>query len=209
MNSSTGPAALQEGQCPECGSVDRAVEVRSLEVHHNGETRSVSVEQTICRQCGTVSYVGGQISAQQHAVAAALREIDGLLSAEELRGIRCKYGLRQTDLEKILSTGPKTWTRWERGKVPQSKTADKLIRLLAGDPLLMLNFMEDAGIDNPEALAQVNQAVEDAKRAALLRVREDVAPDPMRQESEEYFERVFEGAFQAASELRHSGARAA
>ena len=33
---------------------------------------------------------------------------------------------QQTDSEAKLSTEPKTRTRWERGKVPQSKAADQL-----------------------------------------------------------------------------------
>ncbi|MGA0607973.1 type II TA system antitoxin MqsA family protein [Phenylobacterium sp. VNQ135] len=209
MHSSTERPALQEGQCPECGSADRTVETRLFEVHHSGEVRTISDEQTVCRTCGVVSYVGGQISRHEYAVAAALRDIDGLLSAEELRAIRCKYALRQADLEKMLSTGPKTWTRWERGKVPQSKTADKLIRLLAGDPSLVLRFMQEADVDNPDAFQEVAQAIEDAKKAALHEVREDVLRDRPGQSSDDYLERVFELTFQAAADLRTTGARAA
>ena len=33
---------------------------------------------------------------------------------------------QQTDSEAKLSTEPKAWTQWERGKVPQSKVADRL-----------------------------------------------------------------------------------
>lgn len=209
MNNSADRTALQEGQCPKCGSADRVVESGEFEVQHNGHARRIQDERTVCHSCNAVSYVGSQISSHEYAVAAALRDIDGLLSAEELRAIRCKYGLRQADLEKMLATGPKTWTRWERGKVPQSKTTDKLIRLLARDPSLVLGFMEESGVDNPEALAQVSQAVEDAKRTALLAVREHVSRDPGRTEGEDYLERVFERTFQAASDLRSSGAKAA
>jgi hypothetical protein len=56
-------------------------------------------------------------------------------------------------MEAMLSVGPKTWTRWERGKVPQSKAADTLIRVLAANPEVARRVMEWAGIDSPEALA--------------------------------------------------------
>lgn len=54
-------------------------------------------------------------------------------------------------MEQILSTGPKTWTRWERGKITQTKAADKFIRAIADDPYLARRLMRDAGVEDPEA----------------------------------------------------------
>ena len=107
----------------------------------------------VCNECGIISYVGSQISEHELSVAAAIRDIDGLLSADELRRIRAKYKFKQTDMEKMLSTGEKTWTRWERGKVPQGKAADKLLRIMSRDPKVARRLMEEAEIVNPDALA--------------------------------------------------------
>jgi putative zinc finger/helix-turn-helix YgiT family protein len=174
-DNSTGNTFFAPDRCIECG--DPALEVRVLDfvVDHNGQQRTISDEQTHCRACGNVSYIGAQVSRHELAVAAAVREIDGLLSTDELKAIRAKYCLKQTDLERMLSTGPKTWTRWERGKVPQSKTADKLIRLLAENASLVRQLMRDANVDNDEAWATVAQAEVDAQRAAWLSVQKEVA----------------------------------
>ena len=125
-----------------------------------------------------VSYVGDQISRHELAVAAKIRELDGLLSAEELRRIRLKYALRQTDLEAMLSVGPKTWTRWERGKIPQSKAADTLIRVLAENPEVARRLMEQARVDNPAATAVFAAIDEAARRVAIASLRAEIGDRP-------------------------------
>lgn len=194
-------AVLTDNRCIECG--EAALEVRTVDfvVEYNGKQRTISDEQTCCGACGQVSYVGAQMSRHELAVAAAIREIDGLLSAEELKAIRGKYCLKQTDLEKMLSTGPKTWTRWERGKVPQGKTADKLIRLLAEHPPLVRQLMGEAAVDNPEAWAAVGQAEEDAKRTAWLLHQKEIT-DQVVEGSASELEQAFERGFRAGSEFK-------
>jgi hypothetical protein len=51
-------------------------------VEHGGETRLIQDRQTVCGNCANVSYVGMQVAEHQFAVAAAVRDIDGLLSAD-------------------------------------------------------------------------------------------------------------------------------
>jgi hypothetical protein len=74
----------------------------------------------------------------------------------------------------MLSIGRKTWTRWERGKVPQSKAADTLIRVLADDPEVARRLMERAGIDNSDALEIFVQIDEDTKRLAEASLRAQI-----------------------------------
>lgn len=155
----------------------------------------------VCQDCGHAGYAGSQISEHELAVAAAIREIDGLLSAADLQRIRLKYGFRQTDMERMLSTGSKTWTRWERGKVPQSKAADTLIRLIGDDPDIARRLMEQSGIDNPEAAAVFHQIEENAKhlgrtliRAELRLLRDDA--------SDEFANQLADRAFEAVRDVR-------
>lgn len=157
--------------CVECGQAALAVRVVPFTVVHGNKEAVIQDERTVCGHCGTVSYVGEQASRHELAVAAKIREMDGLLSAEDLRRIRLKYGFRQTDMEAMLSVGPKTWTRWERGKVPQSKAADTLIRVLAADPEVARRLMEWAGIENPEALAIFARIDADMSRLAEANLR--------------------------------------
>jgi len=164
--------------CTVCGNTSLAETIAPFAFSHGGKDYVIDDHQTVCATCGTISYAGEQISRHELAVAAKIRAIDGLLSAEDLRRIRQQYAFRQTDLEAMLSVGPKTWTRWERGKVPQSKAADTLIRVIADDPEVARRLMQRAGIDNPAA-ADVFAAIDEATtRQAEARLRAQIAEGP-------------------------------
>jgi putative zinc finger/helix-turn-helix YgiT family protein len=160
--------------CAECGNATLTERTVPFEFHHGGKSATIEDVQTSCATCGNVSYIGTQISRHELAVAAKIREMDGLLSADELRRVRTKYAFRQTDLEAMLSVGPKTWTRWERGKVPQSKAADTLIRVLAEDPEVARRLMEQSGVDNPAAAAVFASIDEDTRRFAADSLRAEI-----------------------------------
>jgi putative zinc finger/helix-turn-helix YgiT family protein len=130
-----------------------------------------------CSACGTISYRGAQISEHERAVARAIRETHRLLSPEELSRIRAKYRFTESDMESILSTGPKTWTRWEQGKVTQSPATDKLIRAMADDPDLARRFMEQAGVINKDAEAFFDE---------IQRKERQLARDILRAELRDY-----------------------
>jgi putative zinc finger/helix-turn-helix YgiT family protein len=55
----------------------------------------------------------------------------GLLSPAEIKAIRVKAGLSQTEISNLLGIGEKTYTRWETGKTLQNKSSDNLIRLFS------------------------------------------------------------------------------
>jgi len=158
-----------------------------------------------CANCGNISYQGDQISAHELAVASAVREIEGLLSADELYRIRVKYKLRQTDMEQMLSTGPKTWTRWERGKIPQSKAADTLIRVIAEEPDVAYRLMIQAGVENAEAKATFLQIEQDAKRLARALLRVELGECPST-DMEQFADRIADRAFDTARDVRRQAA---
>ncbi len=180
-------------QCFACGEMAVERRVEDLLVHHDGKSVTISDERMVCSACGEVSYAGSQISRHELAIAAAIRQMDGLLSAEELRRIRAKYKLLQSDMEQILSTGPKTWTRWERGKVPQSKPTDKLLRMMADDPDLAHRLMLQAGVVNAEAEAEFQRIERDAKVLARARIRAETSL-PSISDMDRYVEQVIEAS---------------
>jgi putative zinc finger/helix-turn-helix YgiT family protein len=160
--------------CTTCGNKSLTEQVVPFVFSHGTKEYVIDDRQTVCGSCGTISYVGEQIGRHELAVAAKIREMDGLLSAEDLRRIRLKYAFRQTDMEAMLSVGPKTWTRWERGKVPQSKAADTLIRVIADDPEVARRLMQKARVDNPAALEVFVAIDEDTKRLAEASLRAQI-----------------------------------
>ena len=192
-------------RCLNCGEVAVQERVVDFAVDHNGKSANIQDRQMFCANCGNISYQGDQISAHELAVASAVREIEGLLSADELYRIRVKYKLRQTDMEQMLSTGPKTWTRWERGKIPQSKAADTLIRVIAEEPDVAYRLMIQAGVENAEAKATFLQIEQDAKRLARALLRVELGECPST-DMEQFADRIADRAFDTARDVRRQAA---
>ena len=89
-----------------------------------------SVEMYGCSHCGEKFLTPEQARLVDKLVRSAVREQFGLLAPERIVEIRRKHGLSQERLEALLSLGQKVVTRWETGRVLQTKQADDLLRLI-------------------------------------------------------------------------------
>lgn len=69
-------------------------------------------------------------------VQHCLRRHIGLLSAEEIREARTALGLTQTDLAAILGCAAESISRWETGVMLQSRTSDRMLRLVFHVPVV-------------------------------------------------------------------------
>jgi putative zinc finger/helix-turn-helix YgiT family protein len=58
----------------------------------------------------------------------------GLLSADELRSIRERFGLTQAELARLLRLGGNTISRWEAGRNVQTASMDVLLRMIRDLP---------------------------------------------------------------------------
>lgn len=73
----------------------------------------------------------------------AYRKAEGLLTSDEISGIRAKYKISQGDLCTLLGWGGKTITRYESHQV-QDKAHDTILKKLAQDPEWFLLLLNDA-----------------------------------------------------------------
>ncbi|HMD32687.1 MAG TPA: type II TA system antitoxin MqsA family protein, partial [Candidatus Acidoferrales bacterium] len=98
---------------------------RRLLTKYNQATVIVPVaEMSQCGKCGERFFTPGQARAVSIAVKNLVRKKLGMLSAEEIVRTRKALGLSQTELEGLFGLGAKVVTRWESGRVVQSKAAD-------------------------------------------------------------------------------------
>ncbi|HEY1506572.1 MAG TPA: type II TA system antitoxin MqsA family protein [Stellaceae bacterium] len=167
--------AIETLSCSECGGpvMERTTRV----VHHIGR-REIAVEDDrhlYCAACDSVSYRGAMLDESQRKIASALRKEDGLLTPDELRAVRLKYGLTQAEMEKILTIGPKTWVRWERGKVVQGRAADQIIRLIASNPDVLRQLMNSSDIKNEKALATLDQLDWQLRHRIVEKVKAEIS----------------------------------
>ena len=165
--------------CLECGADDveerRAPHVYAL---RRGNVEVPEDWHVRCRACGKISHPGAMLDASCRAVADVIRREQGLLGVAALKQIRSRLHLTQVEMEHLLGCGEKTWVRWERGKVTQSKAQDALIRRLAEDPAYLLQRLDEAGIEAAKAreVALVIQIAAAHEASAALAAAGDAVP---------------------------------
>ncbi|MFL5540818.1 MAG: type II toxin-antitoxin system MqsA family antitoxin [Longimicrobiaceae bacterium] len=116
-------------RCPVCGGeASLTREVRPITIL--GRSAEVEDEFYRCAACGEEVYRPGMMDAVMRRATAKIREEDGLLTPEQVRAVRRRYGLTQPEFERLLGVGANTVVRWERGTIPQGSAADSLLRLL-------------------------------------------------------------------------------
>lgn len=84
-----------------------------------------------------------QIQENDRRLKDAYRKHEGLLTSEDIRRIREKYGITQSDLCTLLGWGQKTITRYESHQV-QDKAHDSILKKIDRDPEWFLLLLDEA-----------------------------------------------------------------
>ncbi len=107
----------------------------TLRLPVNGEeVRVPSAAHLSCPKCGNI-VLRFQDARRLHQDAIAIyRKKHGLLSADEIRAIRSRFGLTQSNLARLLRLGANTVSRWESGRNVQTAAMDLLLRLIRDLP---------------------------------------------------------------------------
>jgi putative zinc finger/helix-turn-helix YgiT family protein len=110
--------------------------------------RKVVVDATFyrCTKCGEEFVRPGMGDSMLTAAATEVRRQHRFLMPDEIRAIRLSYGLTQAGLEQLIGSGEKTVTRWEKGSVAQTATADTLLRVLRDHPDVVAKLAEERGV---------------------------------------------------------------
>ena len=125
---------LPDDACPSCGTMMRTARVR-LKLPVNGEEITVpSASRLKCPRCGEVILRFQEAKRLHEDANAIYRTKHGLLSADDIRTIRERFGLTQTDLARLLRMEANTVSRWESGRNVQTGAMDILLRLIRDLP---------------------------------------------------------------------------
>ena len=106
-----------------------------LKLPVNGEEIAVpSASHLKCPKCGEV-VLGLKDAKRLHEDAGDIyRRKHGLLSADEIRTLRSRFDLTQSQLARLLRLGANTVSRWESGRNVQTAAMDMLLRLIRDLP---------------------------------------------------------------------------
>lgn len=107
----------------------------TLKLPVNGEEVSVPAAVHLrCPKCGEVVLRFSDARRLQEDAIATYRKKRGLMSADEIRGIRRRFGLTQIELAHLLHLGANTISRWESGRNVQTEAMEMLLRLIRDLP---------------------------------------------------------------------------
>ena len=88
------------------------------------------VDVSRCPACGHEQVHGPREPALHQALARAVVAKPGRLTGPEIRFLRKHLGLSGQDFADVMGSDPSTISRWENGKEPMNKHADRLLRLM-------------------------------------------------------------------------------
>ena len=131
-----GVAWIQADECRNCGGT-LVPTTGSFPVRVGSETVDVDATLRVCRDCGETLYDPQELRSLNRKAASILRKREGLLTPEEIKAIRGRSGLTQSQFENALFLGKKSLVRWESGQICQSGAADSLLRAVDEFPALM------------------------------------------------------------------------
>lgn len=118
--------------------------VRTLETAtFKNEKVSYQAEYLYCENAEEFFTDEEQIAKNDICLKNAYRKQVGLLTSDEIAGIRKKYGITQVNLCTLLGWGAKTITRYESHQI-QDKAHDTILRKIDQDPEWFLHLLEEA-----------------------------------------------------------------
>ena len=125
---------LPDDACPECGSPMSEKKGR-LKLPVNGEEIAVAGSPHMsCPKCHEVVLRLDDARKLRQRALEMYRQMYGLLSADEIRSIRERFGLTQAELARLLRLGANTISRWEVGRNVQTASMDMLLRVIRDLP---------------------------------------------------------------------------
>ena len=125
---------VPDDACPTCGRMMREARGR-LSLPINGEDVGVpSIPHLKCPNCGEIVLRWDDAGQLEEGAFELYRRKYGLLSADEIRGLRERLDLKQAELAQLLRLGANTVSRWEAGRNVQTGAMDVLLRLVRDVP---------------------------------------------------------------------------
>lgn len=120
--------------CPICGEGHLHAEVQSNSVEYKGVQKDLPLHIAVCDVCGIEQAGSEEARANKRAMLAFRKEVDGILTGEQIRTFRERHRISQTQAAKIFGGGPVAFSKYENDDVAQSEAMDKLLRLADAVP---------------------------------------------------------------------------
>ncbi|MCY0870619.1 MAG: DUF4065 domain-containing protein [Firmicutes bacterium] len=155
--------------CPKC-DVERECNLESRIESYPIRSEEIEIEANvlICSVCGEDIFDKKLDSANMQKVYATYRAKHGLLSPDEIREIRERYGLSQRGMSRFLGWGEITLHRYESGGLPDRVHNDLLKMISTHEG--MARYLQERGTSVPNEEAEtVKSVLKSARKPISLR----------------------------------------
>jgi HTH-type transcriptional regulator/antitoxin MqsA len=138
--------------CPICeeGHLEQFIDKNPVE--YKGHTTELNSHYSVCDTCGCEQTNATQMRNNKRAMLAFKKEVDGLLTGEEIRRIRLLLGITQNEAATIFGGGTVAFSKYENNDVAQSVSMDKLLRVVNEVPEAFHVLAKKVGIDRKLAV---------------------------------------------------------
>ena len=104
--------------CPNCGDFTRArLITKDEEYEVKGDKFSIKAEVFSCTRCNEEIFDEERDSLNLNKVYDLYRKKYNLLTTDEIKNLREKYGLSQRAISRLLGWGEVTYSRYENGAI--------------------------------------------------------------------------------------------
>ncbi|MGL5596814.1 MAG: type II toxin-antitoxin system MqsA family antitoxin [Aeromonas sp.] len=162
--------------CPICGAGLLHPHNELMAVEHLGQHGTIESHYAVCDACGSEQAGATEARLNKRAMIAFKKRVQGLLTGNEVRELRKRWGLSQEDAAKAFGGGPVAFSKYEADDVMQSDAMDKLLRLAADVPAALDKLLADAKIlrqaEHWENIVVVSFAQYRQAKAALVQRHE-------------------------------------
>jgi putative zinc finger/helix-turn-helix YgiT family protein len=138
-------------RCPTCGQPTLQPRQIDDEFEYGPEGERITivahaVPVQVCQnsECGETLYGPEAAKVHHQAICAAL----GLLTPEQIKALRERLGPSQEEFAGLTGIGVATLSRWERGRLLQTRALDRYLRLLDALPEA-IRVLKEAGNGKP------------------------------------------------------------
>lgn len=150
---------MKNGMCPICEAGQLHTKSEWIDVEHLGQQGRIESLYAECDACGSEQGGTTETRFNKRAMVAFKKQVQGLLTGQQVRELRKKWALSQEEAAKVFGGGPVAFSKYEADDVMQSDAMDKLLRLADDVPNALDTLLAKASVQRKQAIRWDNVAV--------------------------------------------------
>lgn len=133
--------------CPVCNEGCLLPKTGKNLVEYKGQAVELDLLYSVCDVCGSEQSDASQMRDNKRSVSAFKKRVDGLLTGAEVRDLRQRLGISQSEASRLFGGGPVAFSKYETDDVSQSEAMDRLLRLVSSVPEAFGYLLNQFGVN--------------------------------------------------------------